>query len=149
MQWCLLLEQNLNIMNATQPSRPPLQPVTPRRVTPRPGQRPQRQLHRAIAIEITAKLTVNVVLSIAAVSALVQLLPYHLSRQEKLREIRAEVRQTETRVNHLQTSFSRYFDPQQAKSIMQEESSRIDPKQRKVVWLDNSASDTEESKQQP
>jgi hypothetical protein len=68
-------------------------------------------------------------------------LPYHLSQQAKLGEIREEVKRTEKRVNRLSNNFSRYFDPQQAKSVMQEQSHRVDPSQRQVVWLDNNPSD--------
>ena len=134
-------------MNAIQPSRPPLQPVEPRRVTPQIKSRHHRSRprpYRVMALETTAKLTVNVVLCAAAVSGLVKLLPYYWSGQEKLREIQTEVKLTEGRVNRLQTDFNRYFDPQQAKSIMKEQSNRIDPEQRQVVWLDKAATEVEQ-----
>jgi hypothetical protein len=79
------------------------------------------------------------VLSAAALTALVQLLPYHLSQQAKLREVRAEVKRTETRVNNLRTDFSRSFDSGQAKSVMQEQSYRVDPNQRQVVLQEQGA----------
>jgi hypothetical protein len=104
----------------------------------------RRQRHhsfRAVAGETTAKLVVNMVLSAAAIAGLVQLLPYHLSQQTKLREVRLEVKRTETRVNNLRTDFSRSFDPGQAKSVMQEQSYRVDPNQRQVVWKDQGTSD--------
>lgn len=101
---------------------------------PQAASRRRRPPYRAIAIETTLKLGINVVLSAAAISALVQILPYHLSQQEKLQEIRAEVKVTESRVNRLRTDFSRHFDPQAAKKIMQEQSSRVDPNQLQVVW---------------
>jgi ribonuclease D len=128
-------------MNAIEPSQPPLQPAPNRRIVPRTQRQQRRHPNRAIAIETTAKLAVNVVLSSAAIAALVQLLPYHLSQQAKLGEIREEVKRTEKRVNRLSNNFSRYFDPQQAKSVMQEQSHRVDPSQRQVVWLDNNPSD--------
>jgi ribonuclease D len=128
-------------MNAIEPSQPPQQPAPNRRIVPRTQRQQRRHPNRAIAIETTAKLAVNVVLSSAAIAALVQLLPYHLSQQAKLGEIREEVKRTEKRVNRLSNNFSRYFDPQQAKSVMQEQSHRVDPSQRQVVWLDNNPSD--------
>jgi ribonuclease D len=128
-------------MNAIEPSQPPLQPAPNSRIVPRTRRQQRRHPNRAIAIETTAKLAVNVVLSSAAIAALVQLLPYHLSQQAKLGEIREEVKRTEKRVNRLSNNFSRYFDPQQAKSVMQEQSHRVDPSQRQVVWLDNNPSD--------
>lgn len=88
------------------------------------------------------KLVANGVISAAAIAALAQLLPYHLSQQSKLREVRAEAKQTEKRVTDLRTNFSRYFDPQQAKSVMQEQSYRRDPTQRQVVWQDQDIRDS-------
>ncbi|HEY9649957.1 MAG TPA: hypothetical protein V6C95_04790 [Coleofasciculaceae cyanobacterium] len=121
-------------MNAIQPSRPNQQPVeTPRRVSR--NQRLQRRYSsQVVAGEMMARLIVNILLSAAAIAGLVQLLPYHLSQQAKLREIRAEVKRTEGRVNNLRSDFSRSFDPGQAKSVMQEQSYRVDPNQRQIVW---------------
>lgn len=121
-------------MNAIQPSRPPLQPVEPRRVVPQRKSRNRRHPYRSMALQTTVKLAVNVLLSAAAVSALMKLLPYYQSQQEKLQEIQTEVKLTEGRVNRLRTDFNRYFDPQQAKNIMQEQSNRVNPGQRPVVF---------------
>lgn len=129
-------------MNATQPSRHPLQP---------PEQRPRRcrnklwrrKPYRAIALETTVKLAVNVTLSVAAVSALVQLLPYHLSIQTKLGEVRAEVKLTQARVNGLQKEFKGAFDPQQAKTNMQQQSYRVDPARRQIVLIDKTPTEEE------
>lgn len=122
-------------MNAIQPSRNTLQPVEPRRVVPQRKSRNRRRPYRSMAVQTTVKLTVNVLLSAAAVSALVKLLPYYQSQQEKLQEIQTEVKLTEGRVNRLRTDFNRYFDPQQAKNIMQEQSNRVNPGQRPVILL--------------
>lgn len=119
-------------MNAIQPLRP-LQPVETRRVLQRRSCR--RRSEQFMALQTVAKLTVNVLLSAVAVSALVKLLPYYQSQQEKLQEIQTEVNMTEGRVDILRTAFSRYFDPQQAKSIMQDQSNRVDPGQRSVFLV--------------
>jgi hypothetical protein len=71
---------------------------------------------------------------------LVRLIPYNTSQQGKLRELRTEVADVEGRVHQLQADFNRHFDPQQAMSVMQEQSIRVDPKQRQVVWLPPSES---------
>ena len=120
-------------MNAIQPSRQTLQPLEPRRMGPRTQRRQRPRSYQAVAGETTAKLVVNVVISAAAITGLVQLLPYHLSQQSKLGEVRAEVKRTEKRVNDLRSEFGRSFDAGQAKSVMQEQSYRIDPNQRQVV----------------
>lgn len=96
------------------------------------------------ATETTLKLTVNVLLSIAAISALVHLLPHHRAGQEKLQEIQAEVQVTQGRVSKLQAEFSRSFDPQEAKSIMQEQSHRMDPTLLQIFWLERKSSDGQE-----
>jgi cell division protein FtsB len=90
---------------------------------------------RALAIEIAIKLIANSVLSIAALAALVKLLPYQFSQQAKLQEIRLEVNETEAEVHTLRSKFNRYFDPTQAKKVMQEQSPRLDPNQRRIVLM--------------
>lgn len=94
-------------------------------------------------VESTAKLVVNVVLSAAAIAALIQLLPFQLSRQAKLQEIQAEVQRTEKRVNDLNSKFSRHFDPQQTQKVMQEQSPRVAPNERPVILLNNDTPDEE------
>jgi hypothetical protein len=123
-------------MNAIQPSRPPLQPIQKRRVTPRPKRHLRQRSYRVMALESTAKIAVNLVVTAVAASALAQLLPYHWLQQEKLREIKTEVKLMEEHVNGLQVEFSRNFDPQQTKSIMQQQGFRFLPNQRRVVVMD-------------
>lgn len=126
-------------MNAIQPDQP-LQPLEPRRVS-RTIRRSGRHSLGAVAGETTAKVIVNSVLCAAAISGLVQLLPYHLSQQTKLREVRAEVKRAEERVKILRSDFNRSFDPGQAKSVMREQSSWVDPTQRQIVWQDAGTKD--------
>jgi hypothetical protein len=131
-------------MNAIQPSRPPLQQPTPKkRANPRPHRHLRQRSHRIMGLETTVKIGVNIAISTAAISALVQLLPYHWTQQEKLRAVRTEVNQMETRVGGLQTEFSRNFDPTQTKSIMQQQGYRFAPNQRQVVFSDKEARDSE------
>jgi uncharacterized membrane protein (DUF106 family) len=84
---------------------------------------------------VALKLAANTVLSVIAIAALVKLIPYQLAQQEKLKEVRVEVHELETRVNQLRANFSRNFDASQAKKVMQEQSPRIDPNQRRIVWV--------------
>jgi len=121
-----------------QPTRP--QTAKPLRVVPktkakiRAKTRRKANHHRAIAYEAAAKLTVNVVLSIAAIGALFQLLPYRSSQEVKLQELQAAVKSTGNRVQQVQSKFSYYFDPSQARESMQELTGRIDPQRRQIVW---------------
>jgi hypothetical protein len=110
-------------------------------MVPRTQPRQRRHPYRAVAGETTAKLVVNLVLCAAAITGLVQLLPYHLSQQAKLREVRSEVKRAEERVKNLRTDFSHSFDSGQAQSIMQEQSYLVDPSKRQVVWQDRGIKD--------
>lgn len=124
-------------MYAIKPSTPPRKPQHSHRHLSRRSQvrvRPQKN-YGAIALENTVKILTNFALSAFAVSALVQILPHQRVAHEKWREIQAEVHKTEARVEKQQQEFSRYFDPQQAQNIMQENGDRVDPRQRQVVWL--------------
>jgi cell division protein FtsB len=123
-------------MNALQSVEPPS--YTPSRAKKQhPKQQTKRHTRsdRALAIEIAIKLIANSVLSIAALAALIKLLPYQFSQQAKLQEIRLEVNETEAEVHTLRSNFNRYFDPTQAKKVMQEQSPRLDPNQRRIVLL--------------
>ncbi|MFN6569073.1 hypothetical protein A6770_05975 [Nostoc minutum NIES-26] len=136
-------------MNAIQPSTPPLQPIQKRRAVPRPKRHLRQRSHQVMVLETTAKIAVNFAISAAAVSALVQLLPYHWSQQEKLREIRTEVKLMEGRVNSLQAEFSRNFDPRQTKSIMEQQGYRFDPNQLPVVIVNQDSKEIEASDSLP
>ncbi|MCC5604554.1 hypothetical protein [Nostoc favosum] len=136
-------------MNAIQPSRPPLQPIQKRRVIPRPKRHLRQRSYQVMALESTAKIAVNLVITAVAASALSQLLPYHWSQQEKLREISTEVKLIEGHVNDLQTQFSRNFDPQQTKSIMQEQGYRFDPSQRRVVLMNPDRLEDQQTESSP
>jgi hypothetical protein len=136
-------------MNAFQPSRPPLQPIEKRRVVTRPKRHLRQRSYQLMALESTAKIAVNLAIATAAVSALVQLLPYHWSQQEKLRENRTEVKLMEGRVNSLQAEFSRNFDPRQTRSIMQQQGYRFEPSQRQVVFTNQDRKAVEPSESSP
>ncbi|MFN6487198.1 MULTISPECIES: hypothetical protein [unclassified Nostoc] len=136
-------------MNAIQPSRPPLQPIQKRRVISRPKRHLRQRSYQVMALESTAKIAVNLVISAVAASALAQLLPYHWLQQAKLQEITTEVKLMEGHVNTLQAEFSRNFDPQQAKSIRQQQGYRFDPSQRRVVFMNQDRREDEQTEPSP
>ncbi|MBE9229425.1 hypothetical protein IQ264_28885 [Phormidium sp. LEGE 05292] len=123
-------------MNAIQPSRPHLEPVESPKVVRQKVRQLQTRQTDALPLETTVKLAVNVFISGVAVSSLVHLLPYHQSIQTKLQEIRFEVKETEQRVNRLQSEYKRTSDPQQAKNIIREQSHLVDPARRQIILLD-------------
>ncbi|PSB17969.1 hypothetical protein C7B61_13065 [filamentous cyanobacterium CCP1] len=135
-------------MNALQPSQIP-SPKPSRQAAPRVQRAPRRVSsrrthHRTIALEVSARLGVNLILGIAALSALVRLLPYNVTQQARLEELRTEVAEVEDRVNHLRAEFSHNFDPHRAMSVMQEQSARMHPNQRQIIWLAPSSNIAEE-----
>ncbi|MEG3860304.1 hypothetical protein [Microcoleus sp. herbarium12] len=138
-------------MQAIQPTATPLRPLkTPPRVSPRRNSSRQRSYpHQTLAAETGVKLAVNMILSVCATSALIQLWPHYRAVQEKLHEIQAEVNLTQGRVDKSRSNFNRYFDPSLAKTVMQEQSNRVDPHQRAVILQELPAPDAEESIPQP
>lgn len=139
-------------MHAIKPTVTPLRPV---KNSPRAAVAPRRSIsqrsnpHQTLATETGVKLAVNMVLSVCATSALIQLWPHYQAVEEKLQEIQAEVNLTQGRVNQSRSDFNRYFDPNEAKSLMQEQSNRIDPQQRPVILQESQTPEAEESTQQP
>lgn len=125
------------VMNALQPLEP--SNYVPPQKTRQRSRRHRSQVHRGVAIEISLKLVVNGILSVGAIAALVKLLPYQFSQQAKLQELNLEVKETETRVGNLRQNFNRYFDPTQARKVMQEQSPRLEPNQRRVVLTSGSS----------
>jgi cell division protein FtsB len=125
-------------MNAIQPSRPPLYPVEPdRKRSPRPRRRlrQRRNPHQSVAVEASLRLAVNVVVGMVAIASIVRLLPQNISQQQKLNTLQTDVAALELRVDRLQESFARQFDPGQTRSVMQEETGRIGIGQRPIVWI--------------
>ncbi|AFY50822.1 hypothetical protein Nos7524_5097 [Nostoc sp. PCC 7524] len=124
-------------MNAFQPSGLPQQPsIQKKQAVPRPKRHLRQRSYKVMAVEVTAKIAVNCAISAAAISALLQLLPNHLSQQAKLKEVSTEVKKMEKIVSSLQTKFSRNFDPRQTKSVMQQQVYKFEPGQRPVVLTD-------------
>jgi hypothetical protein len=137
-------------MNAFEPSRTPLQsPVTPARTASRPKKHLRQRSYQIMVLETSAKITVNLVIIAAAVSALTQLLPYHWLQQSKLREISTEVNIMEARVNRSRTEFSRSFDPTQVNIIRQEQSYRFGQSQRPIILINPETKFAEELQDTP
>ncbi len=85
-----------------------------------------------LTLEVSIKLLSQILLSVAAISAIVRLLPYQQVQEAKLEEIRLATEEKEMRVNQLRREFNRNFDPTQSKQVMQEQSPRRDPNQRQI-----------------
>ena len=98
----------------------PRQAKESRRLPQKPKQRrhprkPKQLNYGAMTLEITLKILVNGVISAAAVTALMDLLPYHISQKAKLEQIQQEVYKTRKQLEDLRKKFDVSFsDPQGA-----------------------------------
>ena len=100
------------------------------------GNKNRDRHHKNLATEVTIKLAINGLLSVAAIAAFTKLLPYHFAQQAKLEEVRIELKQTEDRVNKLRENFSTSFDSSDSKIVMRQQSPRVDPNQRRIFLLE-------------
>ena len=91
--------------------------------------------YRGVTTEISLKLILSWAIAIAAISSLFRLLPYHLSQQAKLKELRIQVEETDARVAKLREQLNRNFDPQRTQSLMEQYSSLTSPNQSRIYWL--------------
>lgn len=124
-------------MNAIQSTREEVQPIQQRRTVPRPKRHLRQRSYEVMALETTVKIGVNLAISAVAISALTQLLPHHWSGQEKLRQMRTEVKTAQERVNKLRSEFSNTFDSRQASKIMQQQGNRIPSNKKRIILTNN------------
>lgn len=104
-------------------------PYQPRRV-------PFAGARRAIALESSVKLTVNLLLAVVATTTIAKLVPHYQAQQEQLSTLQDSVAQAEKKNAELRDQFSRNFDPAQTSRIMQEQSGMGYPNQKKVIWTE-------------
>ncbi|TVQ44365.1 MAG: hypothetical protein EA365_10315 [Gloeocapsa sp. DLM2.Bin57] len=130
-------------MNAQQPwSLPPEKPKQKRRRS----YDQQSQAQKALAKEVSAKLFVNTILTLITTASLVRLVPYYLSQQAKLQEVKAEIQDTQTRVNQLNQEFSYYFDAQQSQSLIKRYTVKVDPSELRLFLIREDANLNDEAK---
>lgn len=96
----------------------------------------RQKFYTELTIETGIKLIFNCVLALIAVASLGKLLPYNFAQQTKLKELRAEVEETEARVADLREQLTYNFDPEQTQSLMEQYGSQIAPNQSRIFWLD-------------
>ncbi|MEM9088407.1 MAG: hypothetical protein AAGC93_06640 [Cyanobacteria bacterium P01_F01_bin.53] len=100
----------------------------------RPKRLPYAGARHAIAFESSVKLTVNLLLAIVAATTIAKLVPYYQSQHQRLSTLQSSVEAAEAKNSELRDQFNRNFDPTQASRIMQEQSGRSFPNQKKVIW---------------
>jgi hypothetical protein len=101
--------------------------------------RTQSALVSQVMRETVVKLTVNSLLLVVAGTTLARLVPTHFVNQAQIQEVDQEVSFTKTRVDQLRQDFNQSFDPSQARVLMVEQTYKVDPSQRQVVWSDAEA----------
>ena len=89
--------------------------------------------------ETSLKLFFGLFVSLVTTISLCKLLPYHFSQSAKLTELRAQVKETESRVNIKRQQLQKNFDSEKMETLMEEHSSRIG-KDRVRVFLQQSNS---------
>ncbi len=109
---------------------------TSSRLKKRRHQHRRKGAYKMVAAEIMIKLGINVLLCVTALATLSRLLPYQQVQLAKLQLIGVEKDEVAERVDKLRQDFSRNFDPTQTRQIMQEQSPRVDPNQRRIFWLE-------------
>ncbi len=91
--------------------------------------------YRGMTVELSLKLIFSWIVAIASITSLVRLIPYHLSQQAKLKELKIQVAETDARVTKLREQLNRNFDPQQTQSLMEQYGSLISPDRQRIYWL--------------
>ena len=106
---------------------------------PRRSVRQRRNPYRAITAEITLKLVLSWIVALGAIASFFKLLPYHLTQQAKLKELRIQVQETDARVSKLREQLNYNFDPQQTERLKEQYSSLTNSNQSRVYWLPENA----------
>jgi cell division protein FtsB len=106
----------------------------PKKVRRQPRQR--NKPYQGIVVEMSLKLILSWVIAIGAIASVFKLLPYHLSQQSKLKELRFQVEETNARVDKLRDELHHNFDPQQTQNLKEQYSSLTSPNQSRIYWLE-------------
>ena len=84
--------------------------------------------------ENSLKLFLSLLVSLVATISLARLVPYHSAQSAKLKELRAQVKETEYRVSHKRKQLQKNFDSWEIERLMEEHSPRVS-KNRVRVFL--------------
>ena len=79
-----------------------------------------RNIDQGIVTETALKLFFSFVIGVTGIASLIKLVPYYNTQQAKLKELRAQVKETEVRVFKLREELNRNFDPQRTQSLIEE-----------------------------
>lgn len=110
------------------------------REAPKTVRRQTRKRHnpyRGVTTEISLKLILSWAIAIGAIASFFRLLPYHLTQQAKLKELRIQVQETDARVTQLREQLNHNFDPEQTRSLMEQYSTLTAPNQSRIYWKED------------
>jgi hypothetical protein len=99
-------------------------------------QRKREQYCRAKATESIIVIIVNVALSLAAIAAIMRLLPYQSSQKDRLEEITTEVSSAEQRVNTLREQLPQTLNSGQSREMLLRKQGLIKSNQMTIKLLD-------------
>ena len=97
-------------------------------------QHPRKTSETDIITDVSLKLFLSLLVSLVGAISLARLLPYHFAQSAKLKELRAQVEETEHRVKIKRQQLHKNFDSWQTKTLMEEHSPRISKGKVRVLW---------------
>jgi hypothetical protein len=92
--------------------------------------------YRRQAVESVAKIVTYVGLSAVAAIGAINLINYNLTQQSKLHQLQTELKDVRQRSQAVDSDFRRSFDRQAPKTLMQENSYKIDPQLRPIAIVE-------------
>jgi hypothetical protein len=92
--------------------------------------------HRRQGLEAGVKLMTYSALSVFGIVTLVNSIGYNWAQQGKLQHLKTEVQDAKIRTERINDNFSRSFDPQVQRSVMEDNSYKIAPNRRQIVLID-------------
>jgi hypothetical protein len=92
--------------------------------------------HRRQGLEAGVKLMTYSALSVFGVVTLVNSIGYNWAQQGKLQHLKTEVQDAKIRTEKINSNFSRSFDPQAQRSVMEDNSYKITPNRLQIVLME-------------
>jgi hypothetical protein len=92
--------------------------------------------HRRQGLEAGVKLMTYSALSVFGIVTLVNSIGYNWAQQGKLQHLKTEVQDAKIRTEKINSNFSRSFDPQAQRSVMEDNSYKITPNRRQIVLME-------------
>lgn len=110
---------------------------SPKRPQPKPQRRFSRQTQlRSLSWELTGRLTINLALSLVALSTLMRLIPYYQTQRQVLGQVEASVTNSKAQTDQLRADFNRYFDPAHPNQAISGAGLAESDQHIPIVWVD-------------